>query len=172
MKLNSNQWNWWHVLLMQQLCVRWIPQHWMQKCPQKHQELLKLFAVLWHAPVTGAVNISTTSQLSQNRVNFTTTDIPISTSHQTVNITTSQVTKITCYIEFDILININQLLSYFCHTVSCMQVKYCMTMMHRCWWMRWEQRRMQSICYLYQRAWQFHLQLYSGIHRRWIYLHR
>jgi len=32
-------------------------------------------------------------------------------------------------------------------------------MIHRCGWMRWEQWRMQSICHLYQRTWQFHLYL-------------
>ena len=74
---------------MQQLYAPWILRHSMPQCPKQCQELRKLFAVLWRAPVTVDVNISTTyHQSSQTRVNSTTTDPPTSTSCQTVNITT------------------------------------------------------------------------------------
>jgi len=98
MKLITNQWNWWHVLLMEQLYVRWIRRHWVLQCPPKCQELRKLYAVVWRAPVTGDVNISTTYQLSQIRVNSTITDRPISTSRQTANITMSQVCSFIKYV--------------------------------------------------------------------------
>ena len=165
---------------MQQLYVRWMILHWMQKCHQKCQELLKLFAVPWRAPVTGDVNISTTSQLSQNHANFTTTDRPISTSRQTVNITTNQVRNCSAecfhckhcdddddddeFVMYSIIVDdVVQIWNVFGIqwgiVTSSILWDYNFILVHRCWWMRWEQRRMQSICYLYQRTWQFHLPL-------------
>ena len=79
---------------MEQLYARWILRHWVPQCLPKCQELRTLYAVVWRVPVTGDVNISTTCQLSQIRVNSTTTDRPISTSRQTVDTTTCQVSKI------------------------------------------------------------------------------
>ena len=107
MKLRRNEWNCWHVLRTKQLYVLWICRQWVPQCPAKCRELLKLFAVLWRAPITGDVSISTTSQPNRIRVNSTTTIRAISTSCQTANITTiRQVWRCIKYCNMEILVQL------------------------------------------------------------------